>query len=331
MKMRRTHAGLGSGVRRVLAVAALAAIPVVSATAAVPASAAPQPTSTSAQVAGAHTLVSAGYDMVGSDGGVFVFGSSTGFYGSLPGIGVHVHNIVGMVGSANGGGYFLVGSDGGVFSFGSTGFYGSLPGIGVRTNSIVGIVATADGGGYYLVGRDGGVFAFGDAPYIQSLPGKGIQVSDVTAIVAKPDLTGYWLIERDGTIWGLGTAAQFSQYQPCYVLRTCAPFIGGASTSTGNGLWLVNINGDVDYYGDANFFGDTFYVGNSATGIPSGNPQPTNIVSIVSPFGDDNGYFLVGADGGIFNYGTTSFFGSLPGIGVHVSNIVGAVPTVAAA
>jgi len=49
-------------------------------------------------------------------------------------------------------------------------------------------------------------------------------------------------------------------------------------------------------------------------------------VSLV-PGAGDQGYLLVGSDGGIFSFGQTNFFGSLPGIGVSVNNIVGAVAT----
>ena len=46
---------------------------------------------------------SGGYDLVGSDGGVFVFptGQSSGFFGSLPGLGVHVNDVVGIVPTDN--------------------------------------------------------------------------------------------------------------------------------------------------------------------------------------------------------------------------------------
>ena len=62
-----------------------------------------------------------GYDMVGSDGGVFVFpaGQTAGYHGSLPGDDVQVSDVVGMVPTPSDAGYFLVGSDGGVFSFGT--------------------------------------------------------------------------------------------------------------------------------------------------------------------------------------------------------------------
>ena len=65
--------------------------------------------------------------MVGSDGGVFAFGDA-GFVGSLPGLGVHVNNIVGIVADRDGKGYWMVGADGGVFAFGDAGFVGSVPG-----------------------------------------------------------------------------------------------------------------------------------------------------------------------------------------------------------
>ena len=72
-----------------------------------------------------------------SDGGVFAFGD-TGFYGSIPGLGLHPAGsglpnslnapIVGMVPSTDDGGYFMVASDGGVFAFGDAQFAGSVPG-----------------------------------------------------------------------------------------------------------------------------------------------------------------------------------------------------------
>ena len=104
--------------------------------------------------------------MVGSDGGVFVFpsGQSSGFFGSLPGMGVSVNNIVGIVATPGGDGYFLVGKDGGVFTILAAPFLGSLPGNGISVNDITGIAATPSGLGYYVVGADGAVYPFGD-PY----------------------------------------------------------------------------------------------------------------------------------------------------------------------
>ncbi len=111
-----------------------------------------------------------GYWLVGQDGGVFTFGDA-GFYGSLPGMGAHVSDVVGILATPDGHGYWLVGKDGGVFSFGDAGFYGSLPGMGAHVSDVVGILATPDGHGYWLVGKDGGVFSFGDARFFGSMGG----------------------------------------------------------------------------------------------------------------------------------------------------------------
>ena len=114
-----------------------------------------------------------GYWLVGSDGGIFSFGSAH-FHGSMGGSPLQ-RPVAGVVPTSDNGGYWLDAADGGVFSFGDAGFYGSLPGLGFSPAGsglphalnapIVGMVPSADGDGYFIVGADGGVFAFGDAHF----------------------------------------------------------------------------------------------------------------------------------------------------------------------
>jgi hypothetical protein len=258
--------------------------------------------------------VLSGYDLVGTDGGVFVFptGQSGGFYGSLPGIGVHVNDIVGMVPTANDQGYFLVGADGGVFAFGNAPFENSLPGIGIHVNDIVGIVPTSSDKGYFLVGSDGGVFTFGNASFLGSLPGIGIHVTNIIGIAANPSDTGYWLVASTGTVYSFGTAKNFGS-----ATGSSAPVSAIESTPDGGGYWIVTQVGAVDSFGDAKYFGS----------LPGIKVTPTHPVIGIVPTSDDAGYWLIGSDGGIFAFGDAPFVGSLPGLGVSVTNIVGAVPT----
>ncbi len=257
---------------------------------------------------------SSGYDLVGQDGGVFVFptGRSGGFYGSLPGLGVHVDDIAGMVSSPDDRGYFLIGRDGGVFAFGDAPFLGSLPGRHVTVHDIEGIVPTADNRGYFLVGADGGVFAFGDAPFLGSLPGEGLHVGDIIGIAATPSDQGYWLVAADGTVYAFGDAAPLGS-----ALGTPSPVSAIASTPDGGGYWIVTQNGGVYPFGDARPFGS----------LPAIAVKPAHTVIGLVPTADDAGYWLIGSDGGIFAFGDAPFVGSLPGLGVHVADIVGAVPT----
>jgi hypothetical protein len=245
-----------------------------------------------------------GYDLVGSDGGVFVFGG--GFYGSLPGIGVTVDNITGIVATSTHTGYFLVGSDGGVFAFNAP-FANSLPGIGVRVNDIVGIVPTLDDQGYFLVGSDGGVFSF-NAPFANSLPGIGVHVNDIVGIAATADDQGYWVLGSNGAVYAFGDATWYG--------NAPSGAVGITATTDGGGYWIVGGDGAVSAFGDATDYGD----------LPGLGVAVDNVVAIVVS-ADGGGYNLFGSDGGVFSFGDAANIGSLPGLGVRVDNIVGAVPT----
>jgi hypothetical protein len=263
-----------------------------------------------------------GYDLAGSDGGVFVFpvGQSAGFYGSLPALGGHVNDVVGIVPTNNFTGYNLVGSDGGVFVFPvgqSAGFYGSLPGLEISVSNVVGIVPTDNDRGYDLVGSDGGVFVFPvgqSAGFFGSLPGMNVHVNDVVGIVASPGGGGYFLVGNDGGVFTFGNASFFGSLPGIGV--SAKDITGIASTPDGKGYYVVGANGAVYAFGDATSFGS----------LPAMGVTVSNIVSIV-PTPDGEGYWLIGSDGGVFAFGDAANQGSLPGLGVSVENVVGAVPT----
>lgn len=257
-----------------------------------------------------------GYDLVGADGGVFVFdppGRTGGFYGSLPGIGVRPNKpVVGIVPTVDDEGYFLVASDGGVFSFGNAPFLGSLPGQGVAPNRpITGIIAANTDRGYFLVGQDGGVFSFGSVPYLGSLPGDGVKVDDIVGIAATPTGNGYWLIASTGEVYAFGAAQHLGTAS-----GAGSPVSAIAGTPTGGGYWVTTQNGAVLAFGNAKSFGT----------LPSTHVAPNRpIVGIVHTAGTQ-GYWLVGKDGGVFAFGDAPFIGALPSVAA-VDDIVGAVAT----
>jgi len=257
-----------------------------------------------------------GYDLVGSDGGVFVFngpGQTGGFFGSLPGIHVvPVAPVMGLVSTLSNQGYFLVGADGGVFAFGTAPFLGSLPGIHVKPNMpIVGIVAANTDRGYFLVGKDGGVFAFGTVPFLGSLPGKGISVNNVVGIAATPSGDGYWLVQATGKVSAFGSAQGHGTFT-----GSASPVAAIAGTATGGGYWITTSDGTVKAFGNAKSFGT----------LPSLKVTPNRPVVGIVRTATTGGYWLVAQDGGVFAFGDAGFVGSLPGLKVNVTNIVGAVP-----
>jgi hypothetical protein len=70
-------------------------------------------------------------------------------------------------------------------------------------------------------------------------------------------------------------------------------------------------------------FGDATFVG-SIPGLPRA-PVVSDVVGVVAT-PDNQGYWMVGSDGGVFAFGDATFVGSIPGLHVSVHNIVGFAP-----
>lgn len=107
------------------------------------------PTSPDSEVEMAVTIArpQGGYINVQKDGGVFTYRGAP-FFGSVPGAGVHVSNVIGGAWTNTGQGYWLLTRDGAVFSFGDAMYHGGFNALdaSVRGNRwAVGIVAVNNG------------------------------------------------------------------------------------------------------------------------------------------------------------------------------------------
>ncbi len=268
----------------------------------------PPPTTSSSSSSSAQH----GYWLVGSDGGIFTFGSAN-FYGSTGSLSLQ-RPVVGIVPTKDDAGYWLDASDGGVFSFGDTQFYGSIPGLGLNPagsglpNSlsapIVGMVPSVDDGGYFMVARDGGVFAFGDAHFAGSCPGIGGCLGAAVAVMPDASGNGYWLVTSLGLAYPFGDAANYGGPGPQSV-----PVTSAVRTPDGGGYWILFANGVVAPYGDAANYGST----------PSltGGWNPSTAIFTTS---DGAGYWIASADGSVYNLGDAP-----PDGGVNGTNLNGAI------
>jgi len=181
-----------------------------------------QPAPAGGPVVGLAPHAASGYWLVAADGAVFTFGDA-GFFGSLPGTGVHPGApITGIAASPSGHGYWLVASDGAVFSFGDAEFLGSLPGLHLRPNlPVTGMASTPDGHGYWLTAADGAIFSFGDATFLGSYPGNRAHFpipgpTAVIGIAATTTGNGYWLALGGGIgALSFGDANEFFQPGRC--------------------------------------------------------------------------------------------------------------------
>jgi hypothetical protein len=220
--------------------------------------------------------------------------------------------------SASGvGGPFSVTASGAVFEATK----GQMPGMNGQPLAapIVGIDATTDGNGYWLVASDGGVFSFGDAPFYGSMGGTALN-RPIVGITSTPSGKGYWLVASDGGVFAFGDA-QFEGSVGGQPLN--APMVGMASTSylqtgqvdaAGTGYYLVAADGGVFAFGNAQFDGS---MGSQPLNAPivgmASTSYPASFYYALLPAA--SGYYLVGADGGVFSFGNAPFYGSAMGLG----------------
>jgi hypothetical protein len=247
-----------------------------------------------------------GYWLVGSDGGIFSFGSAQ-FHGSTGAL--HLQRpVVGITPTGDRGGYWLVASDGGIFAFGNAGFYGSIPGSGLNPAGsglprsldapIVGMVPSSDGGGYFMVASDGGVFAFGDARFEGSCPGIGGCRGAAVAVVPDATGNGYWVVTSTGAVYTFGDATNYGQPG-----QESSAVTSATATSDGGGYWILDGAGQVFPFGNAASLGS----------MPAGSAGGFNPASAIFATSDGGGYWVVTAQGKVSSFGDAPSDGDMSG------------------
>ena len=239
---------------------------------------------------------SPGYWQVAADGGVFTFGSA-GFYGSTGSMRLN-KPVVGMAVTPDRHGYWLVASDGGVFAFGDAGFYGST-GSMVLNKPIVGMIPTLDGRGYWLIASDGGVFAFGDAHVLRIRRRRQPRVPrhGGRAVLPRRRLLDGGL-ERSGL-----QLRQRALRGPTAVRPGWLPRHGHGGDAQ---LERVLAGQRERQRRHLRQRGELRIRGRDGAQRARSSACPRPI--------DGNGYWLQGADGGIFTFGDAPFLGSMGGL-----------------
>ncbi len=133
-----------------------------------------------------------------------------------------------------------------------------------------------------------------------------------TASTPPPSTTGgYWMVAGDGGIFTFGTAGFFGSMGGT---KLVAPVVSMAATPDGKGYWMVGADGGVFTFGDAPYEGSTGQLnpGQAPGGANAVTPAKPIVSMAATP--DGKGYWMVGADGGVFTFGDALYFGSLPGL-----------------
>ena len=137
-----------------------------------------------------------------------------------------------------------------------------------------------------------------------------------------PSARGYWLVGSDGGIFSFGQAQFYGSTGSLHLQR---PVVGIVPTADHGGYWLDASDGGVFSYGDTQFYGSIPGLGLHPAGSGLSNSLNAPIVGMVAS-NDDNGYFMVASDGGVFAFGDAHFAGSCPGIGGCAGAAVAVMP-----
>jgi hypothetical protein len=125
---------------------------------------------------------------------------------------------------------------------------------------------------------------------------------------------GCWLAGGDGGVFSFGST-QFYGSTGSRILQR--PVVAINTTPDRAGYWLVGTDGGLFAFGDAGYFGSIPGLGILPAGTPGPGRHLNASVVGLAPSADGAGYWLVGADGGVYAFGDAPYTGSLPQIGVH--------------
>jgi Cu/Zn superoxide dismutase len=271
----------------------------------------------------------AGYFLAAGDGGVFAFGEAA-FRGSRGGQRLN-RPVVGMAATPGGDGYYLVASDGGVFAYGDAVFEGSTGGTTLNA-PVVAMAALPVEARARLIDRRGITagdvrLAEGDHGVRVSVAARGLELSFRglhVHSVGVCDHEAAFLSALDH----LGASAEVSHPNHAGDLppllvdqagRTETTFrarrFGLSDLLTGNGTAFV-ISSERDNF--ANIPTDRYDPDPDDTTRKNGDSETNGRVACGVVTGDKNGnplsgYWLVAADGGVFNFGDAPFLGSMGG------------------
>lgn len=210
-------------------------------------------------------------------------------------------------------GFWTVTGAGRVDAHGDAPALGGLDGVALAA-PVVGMAATPGGGGYWLAAADGGVFAFGDASFLGAATGRFS--APAVQLEPTPSGRGYWVVSAAGEVEPFGDAAFLGATAPPSRAGPPEPrpvepwpveIAGLATTPTGQGYWLAATDGRVFAFGDALARGAT---PGRAVVSAAGAAKPAAPIVSIAGHPDGRGYWLLGADGGVFAV-DTGFFGGL--------------------
>jgi hypothetical protein len=221
--------------------------------------------------------------------------------------------------SANGGdGYFVLDNAGYGYAFGDARVKDKTDAKGYSGNA-QSICTLPDGSGYYILEINGVVHTYGTAVHYGDMSTLNEDaLNRAVDMTVKPNGTGYVIAMQDGRIRAFGSATSYGNVLATQAvwdhmntpgvldpldqtkwkfLQTCEAI---SYTSTGNGYWAMNGQGEVFAYGDATNYGSV---------NPALKATERDWTRGFAPMSNDLGYWIVMSSGKVFAFGAAVHYG----------------------
>jgi hypothetical protein len=173
---------------------------------------------------------------------------------------------------------------------------------------------------YWIMGQDGGVFSV-NVPYYGSVPGTGAKLSNAVGMVSTPNQAGYYIFTTTGAVYAFGNAT-YRGGSPAGVNNV----VGFALRPQGDGYWMAGADGGIFAYG-APYKGNSHQIDPAKPAGGANSFVPNKPIVGIASTKSGNGYWMVGADGGIYSFGDAPYLGSLGSVALN-SPIVAIEPSV---
>jgi hypothetical protein len=184
-----------------------------------------------------------------------------------------------------------------------------------------GVGAPGASSGYWVAGADGSVYSCGDAPWDGSLTSQHVAPDGPVVGIATCN-SGFWLVTAAGAVYAFGGNLYLGGVNSAPLP---APIVGMAATGDCLGYWLVGADGEVYSIEDADNIGSPVTIAHQGVVGMAAVDEPLAFCRVArEPCA--TGYWVAGADGGVFTYSTTTQTTPTPGVNGYGAFYLGSLP-----
>lgn len=272
----------------------------------------------------------AGYWVVDDVGNVYAFGDCRKYYRNADSRDIPlISRVRAIEPHPDGLGYWTLQTNGRLIAYGSAAHHGDLYTDGQRIGDAWDFTPTDTGNGYWILRRNGEVSAFGDAIYQGNAQTRAACYTHFKSEqywgmgIAGHDADGYWIVDGRGEVTARGSATHYGDTGGDGVLvglLSSSYFLRIIASHTGEGYVILNPAAWPIGYGDVAGIEDVLPNPHLPDADDTLFERFRSLTYGIALNEDDDGFYMLEAQGRITWWGEAEFFGQPGGIQIVRKN-----------